>query len=125
VNATAAGHYTRHRHRVTVYGRFTLGSGGSFGTAAGIQGLPFPVISDGDGIPAVLNFYYTDAGGSGSSIAGQWIIGEGASGGQLWVIGQFAAPGYSRLYAVTTGVPVAQQVGNYVTLHGTYDTDAA
>lgn len=121
VNATAAGHYTRHGHRVTVYGRFTLGSGGGFGTAAGIQGLPFPVISDGDGIPAVLPGYITS---SGVSRPLTWVIGEGASGGQLWWHNAFGAVAV-RLDPLSTTGPVAQQAGDYVSLHGTYDTDAA
>lgn len=121
-NASSQAFYTRQGHRVTVYGRYTLGSGGSFGTGASFGTLPFPVISDGYTLPAILNGYYTETGGVSRPL--MWVIGEGATSGQVWWHNAFGA-GAVRLDPVTTTAPVAQAAGAAITLHGTYDTDAA
>lgn len=123
--ATGVGHYTRIGHKVTVYGLWTRGASSNLGTAAGLAGLPFPVISDGDSLPAIFNAYIVDVS-IPRTYGARWIVGEGATSGGLWTTFIFATPSYEVItQLVDASVPGAWATGDQIYVHGTYDTDAA
>lgn len=116
------GHYTRHGHRVTVYGSWHF-SGAVMGAPTTLTGLPFPVITDGDGIPAIIHGYANDTD-IGRAHPIDWIIGEGASEGQVWWHNAFGG-GAVLLSAVNATGPFTWATNDYMRVWGTYDTDAA
>lgn len=123
--ATGVGHYTRHGSRVTISGRWTRGASSNLGTAAILAGLPFPVISDGDGLPAIFHGYILDVS-IPRNYGCRWIVGEGNTSGELWTTFIFGTPSYEVITNLVDGsVPGAWATGDYITVHGTYDTDAA
>lgn len=121
--SSAVGHYTRIGHKVTVYGMWTHGASSSMGTAAVFGGLPFPVISDGDALPAMFAGYVNDVSVPRFNPLA-WIVQEGNVSGQLWFYNSFGGAA-SLLTAVSTTAPTTFATGDQIIFHGTYDTDAA
>lgn len=118
--ASAAGHYTRDGHRVTVYGTWIFNPGNAMGTATSLGGLPFPVISDGDGIPAVIQGHIFNGS---NNYRLQWLIAEGGTAGNIYADNEvFNIP---FLANISTTFPFTWAAGHVLWVHGTYDTDAA
>lgn len=121
--AVGVGHYTRHCHRVTAYGYWQFGASSAVGTAPVIGGLPFPVISDGDSIPLVTACYIDDVSVP-RPYPVTWIVGEGATGGQVWWHNALGAAAVI-LSPPNATTPMTWAAGDRIYLYATYDTDAA
>lgn len=123
--ATRTGDYSRDGERVNVRGLWTVGGGAAVPTANIAMGnLPFPVVADGDGLPAVFNGYVLD-----SSAAVRypliWVVDEGQSSGPLYVLLLFGTPGYPAMVLANAGTPITYAAGDSFVVFGNYDTDAA
>lgn len=122
---TRVGHYTRRGHQVTIYGIWEFGAGSALdATSITLGGLPFPVISDGDGIPAVLGGYVYDA-----SVPRRFPlmieVPEGQTSDTPYTAIVAAAPGAVLYAEVDATQPMTWAIGDRLVIFGTYDTDAA
>jgi hypothetical protein len=121
--ASGLGHYTREAHRVTIEGSWSFGAGTALGSAATLNGLPFPVISDGDGNPTILSGYILDVSASARYPA-TWVIPEGNTGGAVYCLFLFSAPGLPGFAATTTTAPMTWTTSDTIYISGTYNTEA-
>jgi len=120
-NTTAYGVWTRIGRRVHVTGRAVLHSGGTWGSALQLAGLPFPTATYGGGVSlATIGIMYATSGAV--SYPGQWILSEGQSQGPLYTTANLGA-GSDFLAQMSATVPAAQADGDYVSVDMVYETD--